>query len=85
MGPFRPMTFDNRPVAPVFLDSNPVTDGVANFAAALMNAGPAANQIREQRAAAELAQMWKEREWERQAAPDGSGGEIGRASCRERV
>lgn len=70
MDPFRPMTFDNRPVAPVFLDSNPVTDGVANFAAALMNAGPAANQIREQRAAAELAKMWKDREWERQQAQD---------------
>jgi hypothetical protein len=70
MEPFRPMTFDNRPVAPVFLDSNPVTDGVANFAAALMNAGPAANQIKQQREAVELGRMWKEREWERQTQQD---------------
>jgi hypothetical protein len=64
------MTFDNRPVAPVFLDSNPVTDGVANFAAALMNAGPAANQIKQQREAVELGRLWKEREWERQTQQD---------------
>jgi hypothetical protein len=70
MEPFRPMIFDNRPVAPVFLDSNPVTDGVANFAAALMNAGPAANQIRQQREAVELGRLWKEREWERQTQQD---------------
>jgi hypothetical protein len=70
MEPFRPMTFDNRPVAPVFLDSNPVTDGVANFAAALMNAGPAANQIKQQREAVELGRLWKEREWERQTQQD---------------
>ena len=70
MDPFRPVVIDNRPAQAVFSDSNPLTDGMHNFAAALINAPIAAQQIERQNAAQQLAQAWKQREYDRQSSQD---------------
>jgi hypothetical protein len=70
MDPYRPLVIDNRPAQGVFVDSNPLTDGIHNFAASLINAPLAAQQIEKQNAAQQLAQAWKQREYDRQTAQD---------------
>jgi hypothetical protein len=56
----------------VFADSNPLTDGMHNFAASLINAPIAARQLeqqnQQQNAAQQLAQAWKQKEFDRQDA-----------------
>lgn len=70
MDPFRPMVFDNRPAQAVFMDGNPLTDGMAQFAASLINAPIAADQIRRQQAEKDMAELWRQKQWDRQTAQD---------------
>lgn len=58
MSPSRSLVIDNRPVAPVFLDGSPLSDGVAQFASSIINAPIAADRTRRQREAQELATLW---------------------------
>jgi hypothetical protein len=66
MNPVRQMTFDARPVAPQFLDGNPITDGMANLFASAINAPIAANQIRRQREMDDRQMMLQDQELARQ-------------------
>lgn len=70
MTPYRGMVFDNRPVAPVFLDSSPVSDGVAQFATALIQAPMMKQQIQSQRGAAAVEQAFKKRQLAHQERMD---------------
>lgn len=70
MDPYRPLVIDNRPTLPVFYEGSPMTDGMANFAAALINAPQAAAQVRHQRERQQLEDLWKEREWDRTEQQD---------------
>lgn len=70
MQPYRPLVFDNRPPVAQFIDGNPLTDGIANFGAAILNAGPAAAQIRQQREQQDMANAWRQQQDDRQARQD---------------
>lgn len=65
MKPYRPLVIDNRPTLPVFLEGSPLTDGMANFASALISAPQQAAAIRAQQERAEVEDMWRQREWDR--------------------
>ena len=70
MDPYQSLTFDNRPRVAQFLDGGPITDGMANLGAALLNAGPAAAQIRHQNQLESLQQLWHDQERQRQTQQD---------------
>lgn len=70
MQPYKPLVIDNRPPLPVFLEGSPLTDGMANFAASLFQTPIQAAEIRHQREGEAMADLWKEREFDRQGQQD---------------
>ncbi|HYE07655.1 MAG TPA: hypothetical protein VEL07_19205 [Planctomycetota bacterium] len=70
MKPYRPLVIDNRPTLPVFLEGSPLSDGMANFASALISAPQQAAAIRAQRERAEVEDLWRQREWDRTVEQD---------------
>lgn len=70
MTPFRPLVIDNRTAGAQFIDGNPITDGMANFAASLINAPIAASQIRRQRQLDDMEQAFRSQAVDRQARLD---------------
>lgn len=59
------LTIDNSPATFRFNDSNPLSDGMAQFAAAVMNAGPAAARIRQQRENDSVARAFQQAQSDR--------------------
>jgi hypothetical protein len=64
------MVIDNRAPVAQFVDGSPLTDGMANLAASLMNAGPAAAQIRQQKQRQDLENLFRERQMSRMEQQD---------------
>jgi hypothetical protein len=58
------MAIDTSPVQAQFLNGNPLSDGMANFATALIQAPIAADQIRRQQADKDVAQAWQRKEFD---------------------
>lgn len=70
---YQPLYVDNRPTTAQFIDSSPITEGMANLASSLVNAGPAAAQIRDRRAQQDMADMWRQQQFDRQSQQDQLG------------
>lgn len=70
MDPFKPLVIDNRMPRALFLDGNPLTDGLANLFASAINAPIAAGQIRRQREMDDRQAMLQDQALARQAMLD---------------